>query len=184
MIHKILGFFQAFLQFVRNPNQPVYLTISRDEKIRNVCIYFLLIQFIGAILLWYPVALAEKFHLFNKLNSAVEDDVLTTIISAIIVAPLIEEWLFRFPLGENRHKPYFRWLYYGISIFFGLIHILMYEIDSTHLPYIPFITMTQIFSGFMFGYIRIVYGFLYGIVLHALFNTLAVIWEYTVGFGL
>ena len=60
----------------------------------------------------------------------------------------------------------------------------MYEIDSTHLPYIPFITMTQIFSGFMLGYIRIVYGFLYGIVLHALFNTLAVIWEYTVGFGL
>lgn len=176
----------SFFHFVRNPNAPVYPTISPKQKLIDVCFYFLFVQFIvGGIILWYPVAFAEKIGLFNTLASKKQDeDVLLTVVSAIIIAPLIEEWLFRFPLGENRNKPYFKWLYYGVSIVFGLVHIFIYNIDSTHLPYIPFITMTQTFSGFLFGYIRIVYGFGYGILLHSLFNTLGVIWEYTIGFSL
>jgi len=174
----------SFLSFVRNPNNPIYPKISHKEKILTIFCYYLPLQFICGIILWYPVAFAEKLKLFNKLNSLIEQDVLTTVISAVIVAPLIEEWLFRYPLGINRRKYYFKWLYYSLSVFFGLIHIFTYNIDDTHLPYIPFITMTQIFSGFLFGYIRIVYGFLYGILLHSLFNITAVLWQYNVGFSL
>jgi len=176
----------AFFQFVKNPCNPIYPNSDSRHKLRDVCLYFLLIHFIiSGIILWYPVALAEKIGLFNTLTSKKQgEDILLTVISAIIIAPLIEEWLFRFPLGENRNKPYFKWLYYGLSMLFGLVHIFIYNIDSTHIPYIPFITMTQTFSGFLFGYIRIVYGFGYGILLHSLFNTLGVIWEYTIGFSL
>lgn len=174
-----------FFSFVKNPYNPIYPKISKKEKIFIICCYYLPLQFIiCGIILWYPVAFAEKLKLFNKLNSSIEQDVLTTVISAVIVAPLIEEWLFRYPLGINRKKHYFKWLYYFLSVFFGLIHIFNYDIDHSHLPYIPLITMTQIFSGFLFGYIRIVYGFLYGILLHSLFNILGVIWHYTFGFSL
>lgn len=174
-----------FFNFVKNPNNPFYPKISHKEKILNICCYYLPLQFIiCSILLWYPVAIAEKLKLFNKLNSSIEQDVLTTVISAVIIAPLIEEWLFRYPLGINRRKHYFKWLYYSLSVLFGLIHIFNYDFDNTHLPYVPFITMTQIFSGFLFGYIRIVYGFLHGILLHSLFNVIGVIWHYTIGFSL
>ena len=175
-----------FFSFVANPNNPQYPKISQKEKIKNIFFYFFPIQFIiCGIVLWYPVAIAEKLQLFNKLNStADEEDIFLTIISAVIIAPLIEEWLFRYPLGINRRKYYFKWLYYSLSVLFGLIHIFTYDFDHTHLPYIPFITMTQIVSGFIFGYIRIVYGFLYGILLHSLFNILGVIWHYTIGFSL
>ncbi len=175
-----------FLYFIRNPNRPVYPDINSKQKLINVCLYFLSIHFaVSGIILWYPVAIAEKIGLFNPLSSASKDiDVLLTILSAIIIAPLIEEAVFRFPLGHYRNESHFRWSYYGTSAFFGLIHIFTYDIDSTHLPYAPFITMTQIFSGFMFGYIRVIYGFWYGVLLHALFNALGIIWQYTIGFSL
>jgi len=42
--------------------------------------------------------------------------------------------------------------------------------------------MTQTFGGLMLGYIRIIYGFWYGVLLHSLFNILGVIWQFTIGF--
>ena len=183
---KLKFLLQDFISFVKNPSNPIYPNIDSKQKIRDICLYFLFIHFIvSGIILWYPVMIAEKIGLFNKLAEKNQnEDIFLTTLSAIVIAPIIEEWLFRFPLGENRNKPYFRWLYYGLSILFGFVHIFTYNIDSTHLPYIPFITLTQTFGGFLFGYIRIIYGFWYGVLLHALFNTLGVIWEYTIGFGL
>ena len=183
---KLKKLFSSFLYFVKNPSKPVYPNIDSKQKLIDVCFYFLFINFIvSGIILWYPVAIAEKIGLFNTLANKNQDvGIVLTIVSAVMIAPLIEEIIFRFPLGHYRNELHFRWLYYTVSVSFGLIHIFTYNIDSTHLPYIPFITMTQTFSGFMLGYIRVIYGFWYGVLLHALFNVLGVIWEYTIGFDL
>lgn len=178
--------FFSFAHFVRNPNIPNYPTTPYNQKLIDVFLYFLLIQFIfGGIILWYPVAIAEKIGLFNSLASNKPPvGVILTIFSGVVLAPLIEEGLFRFPLGLYRKDPYFRWWYYTVSILFGFIHIFNYPVDRTHLFYIPFITMTQTFGGFLFGYIRIIYGIWYAVLLHSLFNILGFIWEYTIGFSL
>ena len=183
---KIKEFLFSFFHFVRYPNNSIYPTISSNQKLIDICCYFLFIEFIiGGIILWYPVALAEKIGLFGPLMEKNENEnILSIALSAIVIAPIVEEGLFRYPLGEIRNKSYFKWVYYSFSILFGLLHIFTYNIDSTHLPYIPFITLTQTFSGFLFGYVRVIYGFWYGVLLHSLINVLGVIWEYTIGFSL
>ena len=175
-----------FIRFLVNPNFHNYQNISTKQKLVNVGIYYLFFQFIVlGLLLWYPVEIAEKLGIYNELTSNESDfGVYYNIFTAIVLAPVIEEFIFRISLGYYRNSGYFKWLYYGSSIIFGWIHIINYHFDCSHYIYIPFITLTQTFSGFMFGYIRILYGFWYGVLLHTLFNTLGVIWFYTFGFDL
>ncbi|WP_409012632.1 type II CAAX prenyl endopeptidase Rce1 family protein [Dyadobacter sp. 3J3] len=68
----------------------------------------------------------------------------------------------------------FKWLYYISALLFGFIHIFNYQFNDTHYLFIPFITTGQLFGGLMLGYIRIIYGFWYDVLLHALFNSLMI----------
>ena len=185
-IENFKTLFLLFIGFIANPNTVKYPSINIHQKLINVVFYYLPISFlIGVILLWYPVAIAEKLGIFNPLiDSSGERAIFTTILSAIVIAPLIEEGIFRLSLGYYRDEKYFGILYYASSVLFGLVHIFTYKFDSTHHLYIPFITMTQIFSGFMFGYIRMVYGFWYGVLLHSVYNIFGVIWLYFIGFSI
>lgn len=175
-----------FITFFKNPNHPKYVHLSQAQKLRDVGFYYLTIQFLmGAILLWYPVEIAETLGLYNKLEEVdTKIGVPFLILSAVILAPLIEEGIFRLFLGHFRNKSYFNWLYYISSLLFGWIHFFNYQFDHSHYFFFPFITMTQTFGGFMFGYIRIMYGFWYGVLLHSLFNCLAIILGYIVGYDL
>lgn len=175
-----------FVGFVKNPNVPEYGHVSKRQKLIIVGFYYLSIQFVVcAFILWYPVEIAGQLGLFNNLEEKeFSGGILISIISATILAPVLEELVFRLSLGYYRHKRYFKWLYYLSALLFGWIHIINYDFDRTHYFFIPFITMTQSFSGLMFGYIRIIYGFWYGVLLHSLFNILGVVWQHTVGFDL
>lgn len=175
-----------FIGFINNPNDPDYVDISKDQKLLNVSFYYLIIQFVvSAFILWYPVEIAEKLGFYNRLEEIdYKTGVATIVISAVILAPLIEEGIFRLSLGYYREKSYFKWLYYLSALIFGWIHFFNYQFDNSHYLFIPFITMTQTFGGLMLGYIRIIYGFWYGVLLHSLFNILGVIWQFTIGFDL
>lgn len=59
-------------------------------------------------------------------------------------------------------------------IVFGLIHIITYEADTTHCQFMWLITLSQIFGGLILGYVRVIYGFWYAVLLHALSNAVAV----------
>jgi membrane protease YdiL (CAAX protease family) len=167
-----------FLGFIKNPNKPDYAIIPQRHKLLNVCFYYLVISFvISGMILWYPVEIAEKLGLFAELKEKdLKMSMPVKIATAIIFAPLIEEGMFRLWLGFYRTKNYFKWLYYVSAILFGLVHIFNYQLNDSHYAFIPFITMTQTFGGLMLGYIRIIYGFWYGVLLHALFNVLGIAW--------
>ncbi len=173
-----------FWSFVKHPLKPNYPNISTKEKIINVTVYFLLIDFVINFLLWYGVVVpAEKSGLiFYPLIETRQGITIKTIVSAIILAPAIEELIFRLFLINYKTESYFRWVYYFSAIIFGLLHITTYEIHNTHYWFIWLITLPQIFAGFLFGYIRIIYGFWYGVLLHSLGNAMFLIWEYFVGF--
>ncbi|WP_409013855.1 type II CAAX prenyl endopeptidase Rce1 family protein [Dyadobacter sp. CY356] len=109
---------------------------------------------------------------------------LVKVFLVIIFAPLMEECMFRLFLGFYRNKNYFKWLYYVSAVFFGCIHIFNYQFNSSHYIFIPFITISQTFGGLMLGYVRIIYGFWYGVLLHSLFNILEFIWQYIVDYDL
>jgi hypothetical protein len=105
--------------------------------------------------------------------------ILITIISVVIIGPLIEEGVFRLGLGHYRNRSYFKWLYYLSAFVFGAVHIFNYTFYHTHHIFIILITASQTFGGLMYGYIRIIYGFWYGVLLHVLFNLVVAIGEYT-----
>jgi membrane protease YdiL (CAAX protease family) len=177
---------RRFIQFLRDPNHPDYPVVSTRQKLLDVCFYYLLISFVmSGVILWYPVEIAEKLGWFDELKEVdLKMSLTAKLFSMIIFAPLVEEGMFRFWLGSYRNKSYFVFLYYISSLLFGYVHIFNYHLNDSHYFFIPFIIMTQIFGGFTLGYIRIIYGFWYGVLLHALFNVLGVICEYTIGFDL
>lgn len=154
--------------------------VPTGQKLVHVCFYYLAISFVAsAIILWYPVEIAEKLSLFDALKE--KDLKMSTpvkLATTIIFAPLIEEGMFRLWLGFYRNENYFQWLYYLSATLFGFVHIFNYQFNDSHYIFIPFITMSQIFGGLMLGYIRIIYGFWYGVLLHSLFNVLALTWYF------
>jgi len=66
----------------------------------------------------------------------------------------------------------FKVLFYFSAIAFGFVHIFnIHELNTTVLLLFPIITFPQIMMGFIFGYVRMKYGFIYSIAVHA-FNNL------------
>jgi hypothetical protein len=165
-----------FIGFLRDPNHPDYAVVSTWHKLWHVCFYYLLISFVtSGIILSYPVEIAEQIGWFDELKEMdMKMGVMAKVFSIIIFAPLAEEGMFRLCLGYYRNKAYFRVLYYISALLFGCVHILNYQFNDSHYFFIPFITMSQTFGGLMLGYIRIIYGFWYGVLLHALFNSLVI----------
>ncbi|TDE13793.1 CPBP family intramembrane glutamic endopeptidase [Dyadobacter psychrotolerans] len=173
----------SFLRFTVDPNNPEYPQIPKQQKLLDVGVYYAILGFLGGSLLWCVVEAAEYLSLFSpliELNNG--DQVFLTVFSAVVVAPIVEEGISRLFLGYVRHLSYFKWLYYLSSLSFGWIHIFTYDYDQSHYLYIPIITGAQTFAGLLFGYVRIRYGFWYGVLLHSMYNLLVVISLYTIGY--
>lgn len=75
-------------------------------------------------------------------------------------------------------KNYFPFVYYGLAICFGLVHLSNFiNLKMAHYLLFPLIVSNQIIMGLIFGYVRSTfkYGFIYGILLHCFIN-LPLIW--------
>jgi len=112
----------------------------------------------------------------------------------VILFPILEEFIFRFPLKYERNyifigiekifhinihqywKKYFRIVFYLFALSFGFIHITNYQnIGIIVILLSPIIIGSQIWGGLIYGYIRIKLGFLWSILAHSLNNGIAII---------
>ncbi|MEI7830514.1 MAG: CPBP family intramembrane glutamic endopeptidase [Prolixibacteraceae bacterium] len=120
-------------------------------------------------------------------------------VAVVIAAPVLEEFIFRLPLrfkynylfrliiwmisltrlvpkerfdGLIQHfRPIvFRYFFYLMTISFGLVHITNFEGYKDLLGWMPFLTINQLFVGFILGFIRIKFGLVWSIIYHALNN--------------
>ena len=98
-------------------------------------------------------------------------------LSAVLIAPFIEELIFRYPLQKVKNKQYRIILYIVSSLLFGFIHIINYDLNESHLKYLFIITSPQIFTGFVLGFIRLKYGFWYSVLNHSLYNFIILGWD-------
>jgi len=89
---------------------------------------------------------------------------------AVIVAPLLEELLFRGPIVWFKNSKYFKTIFYLIALFFGYIHITNFEISTTVLLLSPILVAPQISLGLLLGMIRIKFGLLWSMAMHAFYN--------------
>ncbi|WP_064196070.1 MULTISPECIES: type II CAAX prenyl endopeptidase Rce1 family protein [Emticicia] len=175
-----------FLRFILNPTSLSQTLKLKENRLVDVGVYFGIIDFIISIILWFLTEITEKYGLFSPLNTKKDFyySITETVIIGIFIAPIIEEFIFRYPLKFFATKKYFKWMLYIICLIFGLIHLDNYIIDNSHLLFAPLIVIIQIYGAFMFGFIRISYGFWYGVLLHMIHNSWSLIWKYTIGFDL
>ncbi|MBM1106890.1 CPBP family intramembrane metalloprotease [Aurantibacter crassamenti] len=90
--------------------------------------------------------------------------------AAVVLAPVSEELLFRGPMIFFKDKPYFKFIFWALTLVFGFYHITNFEITTTILILAPLLVLPQIVVGAMLGFIRVRLGLLWAIGLHATYN--------------
>lgn len=65
----------------------------------------------------------------------------------------------------------YRFFFYFTAILFGLLHIFNFNgITLSNIVWTPLIVIPQIIMGFLLGYFRVTYGFIYAVICHSLIN--------------
>lgn len=107
----------------------------------------------------------------NDLNTMFEShSPLFIFFIAIILAPIIEETIFRGPMVLFKESNYFPIFFYILTFLFGFVHLFNYESFENAIWFAPLLFLPQLVTGISLGYIRIRMGLPYSILFHALFN--------------
>ena len=157
---------QSILQFVRSP-QPRHLPETFEARPANVFPYLLAIDFLIMIPLSGLMGLAGVEDMDHAVMDMMDQPMLL-IAFAVILAPLIEEAIFRLPIGlvfKNHFKPFF-WI---MTTLFALVHITNFTSGVAYYL-IPLMVLPQFILGIMLGYIRTGWSYLAAVVFHALHN--------------
>lgn len=113
-----------------------------------------------------------------------ENQILQIIGSSIFFLSILSSVLFfnkkqREENGDRKlavaHRKYFRWLFYGQAILFGMAHISNFnfaEMDNLYI--VPLLIVPQLTLGFILGYSRIKYGFWSNVYLHMVHNAVLI----------
>ncbi len=139
----------------------------------------------------------EDMHRLQKIFKEMKPGLI--FFFAVIIAPLFEEMMFRLILKFrynflilwpiqllillqisnkinllktilNYWNKFYGWIFYLISIAFGLIHILNFEPSLNIYLLAPVLVAPQILIGINLGYLRIRFGLIWSILFHAFYN--------------
>ena len=120
------------------------------------------------------------------------DDPLQLALFAVIVAPILEELIFRFPIGEWWKKadffglsfdntPTVQWcqqnfkrIFWSFTLGFAAIHFSNFT-SSVPFYFAPILVLPQLILGIVLGYIRLGWGTRYSILFHAIHNGIPVL---------
>ena len=173
---------QTFLEVLNFIKQPIYQKnyhVNFKGKL-IIITNFLGLSLLTSIALLIPIGLLlelfglnEIEHDLNKLLK--EESILYVLFMVAILAPLLEELIFRAPLILFKNKKYFSIVFYTSAISFGVIHIFNYEMSTKLLVIAPVLIMPQLILGLYFGYIRTRLGLRWSIFLHACYNAILII---------
>jgi uncharacterized protein len=92
------------------------------------------------------------------------------LIFVVILAPILEELIFRAPLVLFKNFKYYNLVFYLSVIVFGAVHLSNFELYTNYLWLAPLIVAPQLAAGVFLGYTRVKLGLFYSILLHALHN--------------
>jgi len=97
-----------------------------------------------------------------------------TVLLLLYVLMLLVSYSNKF-LNKNPQK-YFRFVFYFSAIAFAFMHVFNYsELTTLTLLLFPLITLPQMLIGLISGFLRMNYGFIFGVLFHSLINFLAFI---------
>ncbi|MGI9545586.1 MAG: hypothetical protein ACR2MX_20150 [Cyclobacteriaceae bacterium] len=127
--------------------KPIYLTLSS-----SVLCYYILTKVV-----------------FHTKISAVDESflirIVTSILLGLIAYPVVNIKL----LSENLTKfwsKHFASIYYISCLVFAWMHVTKYELNWTNILLLPILTLPQLMSALINGYIRVSFGFKYPLLFH------------------
>ncbi len=170
---------QELLSFIIKPVYTQDIESSLSEKLR-VLFKLLIIALTASILLLMAAAVLESILKLEMGKHAMDDlfgnySVALIFFLAVIVAPFFEELLFRGPLVFFKDSKFFKPIFYFFTIAFGFMHISNFEMSTQVLLFSPLLVAPQISVGFLLGYIRVKFGLLWSMALHAIYNMVLVV---------
>jgi len=124
-------------------------------------VYF--IPFTLIILIYAGILIFKKLHL----APAVSIPLFVAITTFLIF------YFFNRHMAEKREitlSANYSLYFYSVTILFALFHLSNYNYTPNLLIFAPIVVLPQFISGFLFGFIRIKQGFIWGFFLHALHN--------------
>ena len=182
MIKRVLW---DFVSFLKHPKD-VQTKESFKRKLQTI---FILLGFEMCVFYFVLIPLDYLIEHFVSTKSKLDykhDTLLISIISSIILAPVLEEIGFRlilrriFPIkyifSQKLWDRIFPFLVYASSVIFGFVHLTNYTNDGFWFYiFSPIIIASQLIGGFIITFIRVKYNFFYGILYHALWNALIIL---------
>ncbi|WP_297334160.1 CPBP family intramembrane glutamic endopeptidase [Flavobacterium sp.] len=165
--------------FLKNPDDVQY-NVSAIKKAKIFIILFLVKVFIFLLLIYPLLILLNNIIDLQHRGELVEDSVFT-LIAVSIIAPVTEELFFRLVLrrqglvaaifSEQIWYKVFPWLCRISIVGFAVIHLSNYN-NSETLFYVlsPLIVLSHFITGCFITFTRVRLCFLYGLLLHSLWN--------------
>lgn len=163
------------ITFVKSPHCTRDHSYTLQQKLTTLT-HILVFSFIVAILLGMLISIFGHFQIIDLDNHAntklfEEFSPLVILFLVAVVAPVIEELIFRAPITLFcKYKPQFKYIFYAFALAFGYVHLFNFEISLNIILLSPILVLPQILLGFFLGYLRLKFGLLYAIILHALYN--------------
>lgn len=176
-------FIKEIISFYKNPQDIRSSDISFKSNIRAIINTIIL-----DILISIPIIIALIFIMKSDLlpiDSEYIDynsnTIWTTILSIVILVPLLEEITFRLPLRYNwlyskliTRKTwgyFFRILVYIFPFIFGYVHLTNFgKINSTLILLSPILVGSQLLSGYLYTFLRVRYNFISAVICHSTWN--------------
>lgn len=125
-----------------------------------------------AVLYWGTVS----YLILTHVNKDFGLHQMLCLLSAILIGLLI--FYIARKNSENLSKFWannFKLIFYSSIVLFGLFHVQNLEIPAENIYYIPIIIVPWLIGGHITGFIRIKYGFFFGVVYHGLYNLFPVL---------
>jgi membrane protease YdiL (CAAX protease family) len=168
---------KTFLELITYLKNPVLEKDSNTDfkyRIKKFCL-ILIICLLTVIAISPIFSIIEASNLINIEEHAMKDLMKRfskpiLFFLSVVFAPLLEELIFRAPLTLFKKKKSFKVAFYTFAIIFGLIHISNFKITENVLILAPLLLAPQIILGSFFGFIRVRFGLIWSIALHASYN--------------
>lgn len=166
-------FLQDFKRFVRNPEQALEGSTDRPFQLFAAALAADIL-FVASFTL--PVIyLIDRYVLKLRFSPGYTEPttLVVMILSVAVLAPILEEILFRYPLKFARGRS-LKILIHVSSLAFGFVHLINYaNREILFFLLSPLIFSSQLIGGFIFAYLRLKLGLRWSILSHATFNGLA-----------
>jgi len=179
---------QDLVAFVKNPRLDP-LPGHFLEQPQKVFPYLLVLDFLLMIPLMGIMGATGVEDTDHKLNDMLDNPAML-VLMAVVLAPILEELFFRFPMGNWWKWPalllgeeafYYEWrlvtwckanfktIFWVFTIVFAGVHFANFA-STVPIYLAPILVLPQFVLGIILGYIRVGWGTRYSILFHAIHN--------------